>query len=136
MASSFLHFGLTCSDPGKIEDFYCRFFGFVRVQVMRPGADQIVIIRSGSLSLELFQASEKSGLPRPGEDGCKYPGWRHLCFSVDDLEKKLLEIGSAAEITLGPLDLGEMIPGMKICWIADPEGNIIELNQGYKETLI
>jgi glyoxylase I family protein len=29
--------------------------------------------------------------------------------------------------------MSEFIPGMKVCWLADPEGNIYELNQGYKD---
>jgi glyoxylase I family protein len=27
--------------------------------------------------------------------------------------------------------MGQFIPGMRVAWITDPEGNIVELNQGY-----
>jgi glyoxylase I family protein len=27
--------------------------------------------------------------------------------------------------------MGEFIEGMRVAWISDPEGNIVELNQGY-----
>ena len=27
--------------------------------------------------------------------------------------------------------MGQFIPGMRVVWVADPESNIIELNQGY-----
>jgi glyoxylase I family protein len=27
--------------------------------------------------------------------------------------------------------MGQFIPGMRVAWIADPEDNIVELNQGY-----
>jgi glyoxylase I family protein len=40
-------------------------------------------------------------------------------------------MGDEARITLGPLDMSEFIPGMRVAWIADPEGNIVELNDGY-----
>jgi len=50
---------------------------------------------------------------------------------VDNLDAKLAEMGSAVRITLGPLDMGQFIPGMRVAWIADPEDNIVELNQGY-----
>ncbi len=40
-------------------------------------------------------------------------------------------MGDEATIKLGPLDRGQFIPGMRAAWIADPEGNIVELNQGY-----
>ncbi len=58
---------------------------------------------------------------------------RHLAFLVDDLDAKLAEIGDDAEVTLGPLDMGGFIEGMRVAWISDPEGNIVELNQGYED---
>ena len=59
------------------------------------------------------------------------PGFRHLAFLVDDLDAKLAEMGDDAKITLGPIDFGDFIPGMQTAWVSDPEGNIVELNQGY-----
>jgi len=56
---------------------------------------------------------------------------RHVAFLVDDLEGKLAEMGADAKVTLGPLDMGQFIPGMRVAWLSDPEGNIVELNQGY-----
>jgi glyoxylase I family protein len=52
---------------------------------------------------------------------------------VDDLDAKLAEMGAEARITLGPLDMGQFIPGMRSVWLADPEGNTVELNQGYQD---
>ena len=42
-------------------------------------------------------------------------------------------MGEDAKITLGPLDMGAFIEGMRVVWISDPEGNIVELNQGYTD---
>ena len=42
-------------------------------------------------------------------------------------------MGDDAKITLGPLDMGDFIEGMRVAWISDPEGNIVELNQGYED---
>jgi glyoxylase I family protein len=58
---------------------------------------------------------------------------RHLAFLVDDLDAKLAEMGDDAKITLGPLDMGDFIAGMRVAWITDPEGNVVELNQGYED---
>ena len=58
---------------------------------------------------------------------------RHLAFLVDDLDAKLAEMGDDAKVTLGPLDMGGFIEGMRVAWITDPEGNIVELNQGYED---
>ena len=125
------HVGLTCQDPVRLENFYTRYFGFKRARVYAPGPGQVVMIKSGSFYLELFEATEKSPLPPPEKSGPEFPGWRHLCFLVEDLEAKLKELGDAVKVTLGPVDMSGFIPGMKVCWVADPEGNIIELNQGY-----
>lgn len=129
--TSFHHVGVVCKDPIKLEKFYTKYFGFKRARVYAPGPNQVVIIKSGSLALELFKATEKRPDNKPVEAGPMYPCWRHLCFMVDDLDAKLKEMGEVAKITLGPLDMSDFIPGMKVCWLADPEGNIIELNQGY-----
>jgi glyoxylase I family protein len=40
-------------------------------------------------------------------------------------------MGSDAVITLGPLAFDDFIPGWKTAWVKDPEGNIIEITQGY-----
>lgn len=128
---AFSHVGLTCKDPLEIERFYTKHFAFKRARVYAPGPEQVVMIRSGNVCFELFKATTIAPVPAPKESGPEYPGWRHICFQVDDLDAKLREMGGAARLTLGPLDMSGFIPGMKVCWLADPEGNIVELNQGY-----
>jgi glyoxylase I family protein len=128
---TFSHVALACQDPLAIEQFYVKHFGFSRARVYLPGPDQVVVIKSGAVSLELFPAKEPRSAAPAREDGPWSPGWRHIAFLVDDLDAKLAAIGSEAEITLGPVDMGGFIPGMRVAWIADPEGNIVELNQGY-----
>ena len=64
-------------------------------------------------------------------DGPHYAGVRHLAFKVDDVDAKLAEMGDAAKITLGPLDFGAFIPGWRTAWVADPDGIIVEISQGY-----
>jgi glyoxylase I family protein len=127
------HIGLTCVDPIAIERWYHTHFGFERLRVYLPGPDQVVVIGNGGLALELFPAGPDA-VPQTGEnDGPTSPGFRHMAFLVDDLDGKLAEMGDDARITLGPLDMGSFIEGMRVVWISDPEGNIVELNQGYKD---
>ena len=127
----FSHIGLSCKDPLATERFYSRHFGFRRARVYLPGPGQVVVIRSGILELELFPSTEERPSPAVGGAGQDYPGVRHVAFLVDDLEGKLAEMGADAKVTLGPLDMGQFIPGMRVAWLSDPEGNIVELNQGY-----
>jgi glyoxylase I family protein len=52
---------------------------------------------------------------------------------VDDVDAKLAEMGEAAKLTLGPVDFSDFIPGWRTAWLADPEGNIVEISQGYMD---
>lgn len=130
---AFAHVGLTCNDPLAVERFYTRHFGFQRVRVVPLGDDQIVYIRSGALTFEIFKAAADRPVPQADKDGPAYAGWRHIAFQVDDVDAKLAEMGEDARVTLGPLDFNDFIPGWKTAWVADPEGNILEISQGYTD---
>lgn len=127
----FGHIAMCCKDPLTVERFYAKHFGFQRARVYAPGPEQVVQIRSGPISIEIFPATKEAPAPPVGGAGPEYPGLRHIAFLVDDLDAKLAQMGSDAKVTLGPLDMSQFIPGMRVCWVADPEGNIVELNQGY-----
>jgi glyoxylase I family protein len=126
------HLGLACHDPIALERWYTKHFGFTRKRVYLPGPDQVVVIGTDGAALELFPAKgERPDAPEGPGDGPEYPGFRHLAFLVDDLDAKLTELGDEGPITLGPIDFGDFVPGMRTAWIRDPEGNIVELNQGF-----
>ncbi|ADL50221.1 VOC family protein [Clostridium cellulovorans] len=125
------HVAISCKNPIQVEKFYTKYFGFKRARVYSTGPDQVVMIKSGNTYLELFKSTKELPVPKSEGSGQDYPGWKHICFLVDDLEVKLNEMGEDAKISLGPTDMSAFIPNMKVCWIEDPEGNIVELNQGY-----
>jgi glyoxylase I family protein len=127
------HIGLNCVDPIGIEQWYAKHFAFERKRVYLPGPDQVVVIGNGGVALELFPVQGDAAPNLDARDGPTDPGVRHLAFLVDDLDAKLAEMGDDAKITLGPLDMSAFIEGMRVAWITDPEGNIVELNQGYTD---
>jgi len=129
--TTFSHLAVTCQDPLALERWYTKHFGFRRARVYAPGPGQVLMLKPGDLYLELFPAAEKRTAPPADKDGTPAQGWRHLAFLVDDLDSKLAEMGDDAQVNLGPLDMGAFIPGMRSVWLADPEGNVVELNQGY-----
>lgn len=133
VSSVFSHIAVVAKDPLVLEDFYVRLFGFKRTRVYAPGPDQVVMIKKDAMYLEIFKATEDRPDKAPTEAGPMYPCWRHLCFAVNDLDEMLNSMGEEAKITLGPADMSMFIPGMKVAWLADPEGNIIEISQGYKD---
>ena len=130
-ATAFHHVAISCQDPSATERFYSRYFGFERGRVIPLGDTQIVFLRSGNTYLELFQAEGEAPASPAGGDGPHYPGWRHIAFKVDSVDDKLAEMGADARITLGPLDFDDFIPGWRTVWVADPDGNIVEISQGY-----
>ena len=127
----FSHIGISCRDPIAVERFYTKHFGFERTRVVPIGDDQIVFIKLDNVYLEIFRAEGESPAPPADKDGPSYPGWRHIGLKVDDVDAKLLEMGDDARITQGPLDFDDFIPGWRTVWVADPEGNIVEISQGY-----
>jgi glyoxylase I family protein len=132
LTGEFHHVGVVCRDPAATERFYTKHFGFRRARVAPlGGGDQIVFLKSGACYLELFKATGVSPAPAATGPGPEYPGWRHLAFMVDDVDAKLAEMGEEARITAGPLDFDAFIPGWRTVWVADPDGNIVEITQGY-----
>ena len=134
-AQSFAHIGINCKDPIATERYYTRHFGFRRARVIPFDGKQIVFLKTekGDLYLELFEATEEASVPPNIKDGPVCPGFRHLAFKVDNVDKKLKEMGPDVKITQGPFNFDEIIPGWRTVWIADPDGRIIEISQGYKD---
>ena len=129
----FSHIAYSCKDPLVIERWYAKHFGFTRGRVYLPGPGQVVMIKRDNVYLELFPSSVERPAERVLGAGPDYPSVRHIAFLVDDLDAKLAEMGADAKVTLGPMDMGQFVPGMRVAWLSDPEGNIVELNQGYKD---
>jgi glyoxylase I family protein len=127
---AFSHVGINCQNLQATEEFYTRHFGFRRARLLPLGEEQIVFLKQGSVYLELFQAKGEQPEP-PQNDGPPGLGFRHLAFQVENVDAVLAALGPAAVVTLGPLDFDDFIPGWRTAWIADPDGRIVEISQGY-----
>ncbi len=127
------HVGLNCRDQRRTEDFYTHWFGFRRTRAVPLGDGEIVFLRNGDACLELFPARE--GPRHPGcADGPTSPGSvRHIAFQTDSVDDVLTAMGEAAEVTLGPLDFGDVIPGWRTVWLRDPDGVVVEVGQGFQD---
>jgi glyoxylase I family protein len=129
-APRFSHVALNCHDPLRTERFYTRHFGFRRVRAVPLGERQLLFLRSGEVLLELMQAEGDAG-QTPAADGPTTAGVRHIAFQTDDVDALLAAMGDDADVTLGPLDFGDFIPGWRTAWVRDPDGVIVEISQGY-----
>ena len=103
--------------------------GFMRwLTVRAPGDDrEILLERPGPPAHDPQTAEQVRELVAKGAAG----GW--IAFQVDDVDAKLAAIGADAQVTLGPLSFDDFIPGWRTAWIADPDGNIVEISQGYTD---
>ncbi len=127
----FSHVALNCKDPIATEKFYSKHFGFRRARVVPiENNQQIVFIKLDNIYLELFPASGEYSV-KPTKDGPTQAGVRHIAFKVDDVDVQLSAMGQDAAITLGPLDFSDVIPSWRTVWLTDPDGNIVEVSQGY-----
>ncbi|KAA0993064.1 VOC family protein [Dyadobacter aurulentus] len=135
MDTSFFHLALTVKDLAKFEAFYARHFGFYRARTISLGDDaELVFLKNDkNIYLEIFPPEEDRPYAMSEADGPHYPGLRHIAFSVEDIDEKVRLMGVDAVITLGPLHFDDVIEGWKTVWLKDPEGNIIELTQGYRD---
>jgi glyoxylase I family protein len=123
---------ISCKDQVETEKFYTKYFGFKRARVAPIGNnEEIIFLKLGDMYLELFQGKGETPVPAVNQDGPTYPAWRHFGFQVDNVDAKLAEMGKDAKITLGPLNFDSYISGWRSVWISDPNGNIIEISQGY-----
>jgi len=129
----FSHVALNCKSIAATEEFYSRYFNFRRARVIDLGKTQIVFLKSGNVYLELFQAEGASTSALPTNDGYVSPGVRHLAFQVDNVDVTLAAMGNDARLTQGPMNFDAFIPGWRTVWISDPDGNIVEISQGFTD---
>jgi catechol 2,3-dioxygenase-like lactoylglutathione lyase family enzyme len=124
------HVGLSVLELEAATAFYERAFGFEpEVRFELPGAIQgLMMIGPAGVRLELFEHPES----RPGLGGAaplQAPatrGYGHFAVaapSIDPLFERALAAGAASLMAPGP----SPEPGVRMAFVADPEGNLIEL---------
>jgi glyoxylase I family protein len=125
------HLGINCIDPVRQERFYTKHFGFRRARVFNPGqANQVPMVRLGGMCLEFFPTAPNAASQRGGE---QIVGFKHLAFEVDDIERKVRDLQADGVETGAIMDCSGLVPGLRICFFKDPEGNILEIMEGWKD---
>lgn len=127
----FAHIGVTCKNPKYFMRFYTQYFGFKKTSTISIDATKelVFLTNSEGICFEVFLAEQDSPIASPTADGYTHPGWRHMAFSVQNITAFLHAMGADAQIQKGPIALNN--EGWKAVWIQDPEGNIIELTEGF-----
>jgi glyoxylase I family protein len=93
--------------------------------------DEFIILKLGPVRLELFPTESDNSKEHTG--GEQVIGFEHLAFDVPKLEP-VLEALRTENVEIGPIiDIGQHIAGCRVCFFRDPEGNNIELIEGYHD---
>ncbi|OPZ20126.1 MAG: putative lyase [candidate division BRC1 bacterium ADurb.BinA364] len=125
------HVAFNCIDRKAQERFYTQYLGFRRARVFNAGQpNEFVMLRLGSACLELFDAKPEDRSQRAGQQKI---GFKHIAFEVDDLESKVAQLRQDGVQTKEIVDCSRFQPGMRVCFLEDPEGNVVELMEGYAD---
>ena len=125
------HIAFNCKDRAAQERFYTKLLGFRRARVFNAGTpDEFVMLRLGGTCLELFQAH---GVPDSAQAAEQPVGFKHLAFEVEDIEATVRELQAAGLEPQNIIDCSALVPGLRICFFRDPEGNLTELMQGWSD---
>jgi lactoylglutathione lyase len=126
------HVGLSVADLAAAESWYCRAFDYERELVLRVGPIDLDIVmlvhpRHGD-RLELLHRPGSTRGPRPAGPGeaALTQTFGHVAFDVRDLDAaydRVVALG--ARPVMSPRQSPE--PGVRMAFVADPEGNLVEL---------
>ncbi len=121
------HINFKTRDLGRSVEFYRR-LGFEPFLELTDENHQpwIVYLRfSDLLYLEL------TGGGRPDElaPGPEVTGFNHFCITVDDIEVAAAELAALGTPLMHPLNPARGLDDNRGAWVADPDGNRIELMQ-------
>jgi len=123
------HIAFNCRDREAQEAFYAKHFGFRRVRVFNTGTDgEFVMLRSGPTCLELFSAA--AGQAGGGEQAV---GFKHVALEVADVPAAVAALNADGIETERIIDCSSLAPGWRVCFFDDPEGNRLELIEGYQD---
>ncbi len=143
----YVHTNLIARDWHRLAAFYENVFGCVPVPPERdfsgPVFDAGTGVKDARLTgmhlrmpgggatgptLEIFNYSNLEAAPTPAVNR---PGFAHIAFAVDSVEDARKEFLSAGGTPVGDVVTLTTSAGSKVtwCYVADPEGNIVELQR-------
>jgi glyoxylase I family protein len=126
------HVGLNVANLDSAEQWYCAAFGYVRELALRVDAFELDIVmlihpERGDRFELLHRAGSTPGLrASDAPQAVLTQGFGHVAFDVRGVDAefdRLVESGARAVMTPRP----SPEPGVRMAFVADPEGNLVEL---------
>jgi len=135
------HAGLAVADLAAARAWYCEVFGLkpeltLRVEVLELDIEMLIhpehgyrlelLHRPGSAAGSAAASAAGSAKPaHPGEAALR-EGYGHIAFDVTDLDAAFeFAVARGARPVMPPGPSPER--GVRMAWVADPEGNLVEL---------
>jgi lactoylglutathione lyase len=124
------HVAIRVKDVERTLDFYVRRLGFAEMfRIERDGRLWLLYLRiTDGQYLEVFPDASGNEAPPPEANG-----FNHLCLEVADIDLALAELSAAGVEPVRAKALGA--DGNFQAWVADPDGNRIELMQLAEDSL-
>ncbi len=124
------HIGIRVSDRLEALEFYEK-LGFIEEKYFPKHQASELVTADGVYINLIFNGAKRDGNILMDEP-IKYPGITHPAFIVDDLDRLLEKLEQHnIQVTEEPRYVGER---RRICFIRDPDGNVLEFDQIYPST--
>ncbi|HET7037489.1 MAG TPA: VOC family protein [Thermomicrobiaceae bacterium] len=121
------HVALTTSNLARQREFYVEALGLPVVGGF-PGHG-ILFVRAGDTVIELVEEDAPPGGSRRG-------GWDHLALAVEDVDDAHAALlARGAKPHSPPEDFPPENPALRIAFLRDPDGNLLELVQPLSERI-
>ena len=127
----YAHVAIKVSDLDRTLAFYVGKLGFAEMMRLynKDGSTWLVYLRiTDTQYLEVFPGADSDRAP-----GSNSNGVNHMCLETDDLKALIADVEAAGIALTAPFKLG--LDGNYQAWIADPDGNRIELMQMDPESM-
>jgi catechol 2,3-dioxygenase-like lactoylglutathione lyase family enzyme len=127
------HAGLSVPDLDRSLTWYCEALGLrpgFRFEVPPIGLRGVFALGDGDRGVELLeQAGSAPGVAKTNPpEANAVQGFNHVCFQVDDLDAAYGRLIACGAIDVwNPRQSPE--PGVRMAYVTDPDGNLIELVQ-------
>jgi lactoylglutathione lyase len=131
-AAMFDHVGISVADLGASADWYCRALGLEKefeFGLPHLALRGVMLLSRTGYRVELLErAGSAPAGPAPDgpDEAALRRGYGHMCLDIPDVDAAhaaLMAAGAADRMPPRP----SPEPGVRMAFVADPEGNLIEL---------
>lgn len=145
ISARYVHTNLVARDWRRLARFYCGVFGCMPVPPERNLSggwlDALTAIEcahltgihlllpgqpAGGVTLEIFAYDR---MPERAVPGVNEPGFGHIAFLVEDVDRALAAVRAAGGGVVGKVSSAEVAGAgtIRVVYARDPEGNVLEL---------